>query len=122
LVRDKVTFFLSYWTPLLLWCGFIFVCSHHEVPGALTQKETFRGSDIIGHFLFYFPLGFLFFRARPSLFWAALFSLLYGFSDEIHQWFLSFRSFEWKDIFVDAVSGGIGAVCLYRWKGVGRNG
>jgi len=108
----KLSSFSLRWGPLLLWCGIIFYGSHQPVPPAMSESQTFQGIDLIYHTILYGPVGFLFFRATGSWPAAILFSLFYGFSDEIHQSFLAYRSFEWTDILMDTVGGGIGATFL----------
>ncbi|MBI4040301.1 MAG: VanZ family protein [Deltaproteobacteria bacterium] len=102
------------WVPFILWCVLIFYLSHRPVPQPLTEAETFQGIDILYHFIVYGVLGFLFYRVYPSFTATFLFCLLYGLSDELHQAILPYRSFEWKDLGVDVISGITGGGV--RWK------
>ncbi len=101
-------FFVKYWLPVIAWCGLIFFLSHRPVPEPLSESQTFHGIDIIYHILAYTPLGFLVFRAQKNFLFAIVFVALYGLSDEIHQYFLPYRSFEIVDLISDSCGGFLG--------------
>jgi VanZ family protein len=107
--------YLSLWLPVLIWCGLIFFFSHRPMPEVMSESNTFNGIDIGYHFLAYFPLGYLIFRASDSLGFSILFCLFYGISDEVHQYFLPYRDFEWQDICVNFLSGSTGAYVYRRF-------
>jgi len=78
------------------------------------EGKTFKGIDIIYHFLAYAPLGLLSLRASKHFWFSVLFVFLYGISDEVHQSLLPFRDFEIKDMGVNGLSGFFGAMA-WRW-------
>jgi VanZ family protein len=81
-------------------------------------------SDKLLHFLAYAVLGALFLRAYKTLrvrnkislliVLSILSSSLYGISDEIHQHFIPYRSFEYYDILADFL-GSIFGVLIYQF-------
>ena len=101
------------WGPVLFWCALIFYSSHRQVPEPFTEHSTFKGVDIIYHLVIYSILGFLCFRAYPKFKFSFLFCLLYGLSDEVHQYFMVFRSFEIHDLIMDGLGGVIGSIPLW---------
>ncbi|MBI3017119.1 MAG: VanZ family protein [Deltaproteobacteria bacterium] len=109
--------FFVFWGPVLAWCTLIFYFSHHPVPEPMSESQTFKGVDIIYHFLAYAPLGLLSFRASKHFWFSVLFVFLYGISDELHQSLLPFRDFEIKDMIVNGVAGfcGIRSLSLCRF-------
>jgi VanZ family protein len=114
--RAGVRIFLSCWLPLMGYCVLIFVQSSHPVPNEISRLDI---SDKALHVAGYALLGALFYRAYRSLwgrfpertlFWAsAVSAALYGLSDEIHQYFVPFRSADPLDFAADAFGGLLGA-------------
>ena len=43
-------------------------------------------------------------------------SLLYGLSDEFHQWFIPGRSATFGDVLADTLGGGFGGLLLFKFK------
>ena len=93
---------LRYWTPPFLYMVLIFVVSSLEQPPLPMPEFEWLTIDKLYHFIEYAILGGLVARAlveaRPSvvpsrLVWhvAAVFSILYGASDEWHQTFVPGR-------------------------------
>ena len=109
-------FLLVYVIPLLLYCLLIFWLSVQSDPGRLSP---FPVPDKIAHFLEYAGFGFLLMRMlsflKPErdvvrhLIWVLSGALLYGFSDEVHQYFVPGREFSWMDLLADGVGGYFGA-------------
>ncbi len=109
--------YLYYWGPVVLLCLLIFYLSHQsklpEVPIHIPSL------DKIEHLLIYAFLGYLVHRAmvedekgkkifkNPGLY-AVLFCLLYGISDEFHQYFIPHRESSGFDLMADAFGGWIG--------------
>lgn len=104
--------FLNFWFPVILYSGIIFWIS--GLP-SLQEPTGLAYFDKIWHVLEYVPLGFLFARAvakgksagsgRQFLMWTALFVLVYGISDEIHQLFVVGRYADLADVLADFVGG-----------------
>ena len=103
--------------------GFIFYLS--SVKGEDIPKIDVPNIDKFFHFVEYFVLGFLLFRAfshssaNPSykyIFIAAIFiATIYGWSDEFHQRFVSGRCCDFYDFLTDAIASVVGAaLSLYR--------
>jgi len=103
--------------PPIAWAGVIFVLS--SIPGRRLPVPSFIPNfDKIAHLGVYALLGFLIFRAgkeewvrRPSRFWiaaACLLGILYGATDEWHQFFVPQRScsfWDWASDIVGIVLG-----------------
>ena len=80
--------------------------------------------DKLLHFFAYAVLGALFLRAYKTLrikrnhilllILSILSSALYGISDELHQYFVPYRSAEWMDIFAD-IFGSVFGVFIYQF-------
>ena len=103
---------LSYWLPVLLWMGLIFVTSSQpELPFVLNKTVDFITKKA-GHVTEYGVLAFLLWRAisgergwpaLSSFGGAFIFSLLYGVSDEFHQTFVPGRTGRLTDVGFDAL-------------------
>ena len=108
--------FLAYVAPLLLYCLLIFWLSAQSDPGHLSP---FPVPDKIAHILLYTGFGFLLMRMliylKPEqdvvrhLIWVLSAALLYGLSDEVHQYFVPGREFSWMDLLADGAGGYLGA-------------
>ncbi len=113
--------FFRYWFPLIIYCILIFLQS--SFPSIESVPEL-PYSDKALHFFAYAVLGALFLRAYKTLqirnkfklllILSVLSSSLYGISDEIHQHFVPYRSFEYFDILAD-VLGSIFGVFIYQF-------
>ncbi|MBN2808368.1 MAG: VanZ family protein [Deltaproteobacteria bacterium] len=107
---------LIYLGPFLLYCLLIFWLS---AQSDLTRLSPFAVPDKIAHLLEYAGFGFLLLRLlsfvkpdRPivqHLIWVLTAALLYGLSDEIHQYFVPGREFSWMDLAADGAGGYLGA-------------
>jgi len=118
---------LSYWFPVVAYCGLIFFLSSfsHPLPPAAELL-----SDKVLHVLEYSLLGFLSARAlfssdmgsSPALVCiiAFVFSALYGLSDEFHQSFVPGRNAALGDFAADAVGAFLGAIVY--WAFMARRG
>lgn len=109
-------FLLLYLTPFLLYCLLIFWLSGQSDPGRLSP---FVVPDKIAHILEYLGFGFLLMRMLTfldpeqdvvrQLIWVLSGALLYGLSDEIHQYFVPGREFSWMDLLADGAGAYLGA-------------
>ena len=116
---------IKFWFPLAIYSGIIFYIS--SIPNL---KSTINGNntDKIFHCIEYIPLGFLSYRAffsiekvmsKWSIFFLTIgFCLLYGISDEIHQFFVVGRDSDFYDVLADLIGAliGISAFCFYKFK------
>ncbi len=109
--------FLRYWLPLIAYCLLIIVQSHFPTPTAVPRWPYF---DKMLHTVGYALLGLLFCRAYHFRWPQAsartlgragvLSTALFGLSDEIHQYFVPFRSAEYLDVLADTIGGFLGAL------------
>jgi len=117
---QKVSFF-RYWFPLITYCILIFLQSSFPSIESIPELPY---KDKLLHFFAYAVLGALFLRAYKTLrirnnlkfliILSVLSSSLYGISDEIHQYFVPYRSFEYFDILAD-VLGSLFGVFIYEF-------
>lgn len=107
-----------YHAALFLYCAAIFIQS--SFPSDSFPSVGFEFADKLMHFIIYAVLFVLFFYSlknqtknvklqKYSLEFALLFTVLYGMTDEIHQYFVPNRSCEFSDWVADA----LGALTLY---------
>ncbi len=97
--------FLLRYVPVILWMILMFIfSSRSDLPVNGTVTEDFF-SKKLAHILEYTLLMFLMFRAvgtkNPAR--AFLYSLIYAFSDEIHQLFTPYRSGNLWDVGIDSI-------------------
>jgi VanZ family protein len=113
--------FLRYWLPLISYAVLIFIQSQHAVP---EEVPSWPFLDKALHIAGYALLGALFYRAygsrrkessspRRLAVTSVVSTVLYGLSDEIHQYFVPFRTADPLDLLADAIGGVIG-VLVYR--------
>ena len=103
--------FLKYALPVIIWMIFIFYISSLSHPPTPGPGVSYFGE--FSHFIEYFILSFLFLRMfngynlKNGLLLAILFSILYGLTDEIHQLFVPYRTFEIKDLIIDSLGASV---------------
>ena len=108
--------FLKYWVPVIFWAIFIFVLSSiSRFPQAAQPLFSY---DKFGHALLYAVFGFLLARAcknhpdqrvKNSFRLAAVIcAILYGITDEIHQYFVPERTMSFFDLAADAIGAFLG--------------
>lgn len=119
-----------YWAPPLLYMALIFAISSLEQPPLPMPKFEWLTIDKIYHFIEYGILSVLltiaFVNASPKWFpesriWvaAALISILYGASDEIHQMFVPGRFAtiaDWVSDVIGSIAGVVGVYFYYKRK------
>jgi VanZ family protein len=86
--------------------------------------------DKVLHFAAYAVLGALFTRAfnttgikhnlKLIFMFSVLLSSLYGISDEIHQYFVPYRTADYRDVLADIFGSIVGAYIFYQIK-IGQN-
>ncbi len=113
--------FFRYWFLLIIYCILIFLQSSFPSIESVPELPYI---DKLLHFFAYAVLGALFLRAYTTLqvrnnlklliMLSVLSSSLYGISDEIHQYFVPSRSFEYVDILAD-VLGSVFGVFIYQY-------
>ena len=107
---------LSLWLPVLLWMALIFSFSNRpDLPGGSFDWLDFivKKTAHIGEF---FILNLLIYRAlqRKSPDYAILASLIFAFSDEVHQLFTPGRGAKLTDVLIDSI--GISLSTIFVWK------
>ena len=109
---SKFNSFAYYWLPAIIWMGIIFYFSSRlntSVTGEFLFDFIFFKSL---HMIEYATLYFLLFRGFYSLnnkritnndkfLFPIILSVLYAFSDEIHQTFVPTREGKIRDVFID---------------------
>lgn len=123
-----------YWIPPLLYMALIFIVSSWEQPPIPPPKFEWIGIDKLLHFIEYGILSVLltiaFVNASPSCqnlqyparwIWvsAALISILYGASDEIHQMYVPGRFAtisDWVADVIGSIAGVLGVYFYFRKK------
>ena len=113
--------FIYYWLPVIIYCLLIFIQSSYPSSESIPALPYM---DKILHFVAHAILGVLFFRAfRTQRFkeninlvivLSILSSSLFGFSDEVHQYFVPYRNADMMDFFAD-VMGSICGVCVIKF-------
>ena len=121
--QSKLRSFFICWLPLIIYCLAIYIQSSY--PGA-EKIPRFAFSDKILHFGAYGLLGILFYRAYETLPLKAnkrlLFllsigsAILYGVSDEIHQYFVPFRQADIMDVMANTIGSICGVYFYHLWK------
>ncbi len=121
--KSKSKILLLYWLPLIAYCLLIFIQS--GLPGP-ERLPSVRFLDKILHFGAYGLLGVLFYRAyrtlplknSPNL--LILISIgsaiLYGLSDEIHQYFVPFRNADIMDVVANTIGSICGVYFYHLWR------
>lgn len=121
---------LKYFGPLLVWMAVIFYAS--SIPGDRIPEIKLWSADKITHMLVYSVLSWSAWRAAKhyalvhgrTARWALSVSIvgciLFGASDEVHQYFVPNRSSEWADVVADAVGVLVTHGVLWRWYNSNR--
>jgi len=112
--------FFCYWMPVILYCLLIFNQSSNPVPSGIPSVPHI---DKLLHAVGYAVLGILFFRAfRKSLetldvhtiiLLSVLSSTLYGLSDELHQYYIPYRTADINDFLADMIGSFLGTQAYY---------
>lgn len=120
--------YVKYWVPPLLYMALIFAISSMQQPPLPTPEFKWLSIDKLYHFIEYGILSVLltiaFVNVPPkwlpeSWIWvvAALISILYGASDELHQMFVPGRFATYSDWISDvigSIAGVLGVYLYYR--------
>lgn len=107
-----------YWIPAILWMALIFYLSG-RTGSELQSLFPFFDNLNPGHIVAYFVLGPLYYLAltkykhRRPFMKAFLLCLLFGITDEIHQYFIPTRYPDIYDLARDLLGTGIGLVVVF---------
>ncbi len=108
--------------PLFLWALAIFAAS--SIPGADFPDSPIFSHDKILHFIVYFGFGYLLERAlyhqnrfpmlaRHSHLATLLIAVLYGASDEFHQFFVPGRTMDIFDLMADTTGAAVAIAVVW---------
>lgn len=111
----KKSIFARYWLPVIFYAAAIFSAS--SMPDS-PAPPLFTRSDMLLHFMAYAGFSFIILRALDSSkdnfrgqnlrTLAFLFALIYGVSDELHQYFVPGRNMQLTDILSDGLGAFVG--------------
>ncbi len=118
--------FFLYYLPSLLWMGFIFyLSSRHQTITTHVYAYDFMTLKTF-HIIEYFILNFLVFRSlyfrnnkknmKQAIYVATVFSVLFAFSDEVHQVFVMNRTGCFRDTLIDSIGIAINYVIVLKYK------
>ena len=123
--NSRHTYFLKFWLPVYLYAGLIFIYSSLSSPPPLAPPILY--GDKLLHAFEYAILGYLIARAAknsssPVLrshfrIFAVCIAVLYGLSDEFHQYFVPGREAEALDVLADGAGAFIGQLLLTGKRG-----
>jgi VanZ family protein len=110
--------FLRYWLPVYLYAGLIFIYSSLSSPPPLAPK--FLYGDKLFHLVEYAILGLLLARAAKNSanlrvhfrIFAVCAAVVYGLSDELHQYFVPERKVELLDVLADGIGAFLGQMLI----------
>ena len=106
------------YVPVVLWMTLIFlISSKADLPVNGTVSEDFL-SKKLAHIFEYTILMFLMFRAvgEKSPAKAFLYSLIFAFTDEIHQLFIPTRTGKLRDVGIDSIGLIISAIFIIKLR------
>ncbi len=114
---SRRAYFVRYWLPPFLYAALIFFLS--SLPGK-KYPYPFFSADKLAHVAEYAILGYLVARAfgyglqeRKILFVRSfVICVLYGISDELHQWFVPYRVVSVMDVLAD-ITGSVFGIGIY---------
>ncbi|MBF0121481.1 MAG: VanZ family protein [Desulfobacterales bacterium] len=117
---NSFKYFLFYWIPVILYCFLIYIQSANPSPEIIPPVPYI---DKLLHFIAYALLAVLFYRAYKELSFkivsvillSIMSSSLYGISDEIHQYFVPWRTADFWDAFSDFIGSIFGAIICYKF-------
>ncbi|MCK5595358.1 VanZ family protein [bacterium] len=120
-MNKQKRYFARFLLPLILYLILIFFLS--SLPGKEIPDVELPYFDKLLHLLEYAVLGFLLMRGLKNselkfsnisfIIFTAIFSTLYGLSDESHQSFVPNRDMSLFDVLFDCIGGVIGSI-VYR--------
>ena len=98
------------WVLFLIYSGLIFILS--SIPIEIPYYFFFDPRKLILHFMEYSILGSLSFFAIRKKNISIAFSIAYGITDEIHQYFVPGRFFDFYDMLADFIGSVFGVMLI----------
>ncbi len=99
----------KYWTPVFLYCALIIFLSSQSNPSRHLPSFLSDLGDKLAHGIEFGILGILLFRAfhqttrtAVSISLAIVGAIIFGISDELHQWFVPHRHADLWDVVADS--------------------
>ena len=74
-----------------------------------------EGYHVSGHFILFFFLCISLYKGTKNVWLSILFTVLYAFTDEVHQLFVSERAASFKDIATDSLSAFVAGGILWKY-------
>ncbi|MCM8795222.1 MAG: VanZ family protein [Candidatus Omnitrophica bacterium] len=115
--NKRITGIIRFWLPVYVWMGIIFYFS--SLP-AEAIPHLFFYQDIFFHLFNYFLLVYFFSRAIKNTFYSLsfkkrvyfciIFGIIYGLSDEFHQFFVPGRDMSMGDLLFDGLGSLLGSL------------
>ena len=111
----------TYWLPIIIYCLLIFIQSSFPYPERLPKLSNM---DKVANFIEYTVLGALFLRAfrtlqfkyknRLLIVLSIIASIVYGLSDELHQYYIPYRNASFMDFAADTAGSILGVLFAAR--------
>lgn len=123
--RDKLGFYFFLICSVLYAVWIFTLSSSSSPPGSATGKSITTYFDMIAHIILYFGFSFFVYmtlniypeEVKINIYILTfLIVVLYGLSDELHQYFVPYRFFSLKDVFFDALGSTILLVFMSIWE------
>lgn len=109
---------LTNYLAVLVWCGLIFILSNSPRITTVDSQVIDFALKKIAHFIEYFILGMLTYRATNNILISISFCILFAVSDEFHQSFIPGREPRVRDVIIDSF-GSITAIII--WNNLSQN-
>lgn len=109
---------LTNYLAVLVWCGLIFILSNSPRITTVDLQIVDFALKKIAHFIEYFILGMLTYRATNNILISISFCILFAVSDEFHQSFIPGREPRVRDVIIDSF-GSITAIII--WNNLSQN-
>lgn len=106
---------LKRWLPAVTVMTIIFIMS--SLTGKIIREAGLgdEGYHISGHFILFFFLCISLYKGTKNVGFSILFTVLYAFTDETHQLFVSERAASFKDIATDSISAFVAGAILWKF-------
>lgn len=120
--RKKILKFSKYWLPVIIWAFIIFRFSSGAVPQVSRLYWPNFAFMKSAHTFFFGIFAALLYRSlrsegisrKKSAIWAVIITMLYGASDELHQFFTQGREARLRDIGFDTIGGMVMVWIIYK--------
>lgn len=128
-MRCKPGEFIKYWIPPIFYAGLIFFISSRP---SINIGPELPHIDKLYHALIYCVFALLLWRAfyyaspasfqKRAIFFALIFTILFGMSDEWHQFYVSFRHADVLDLLFDTAGASLALISVSWWNNGQKKG